>query len=213
MPASPPSGLPALYQRTEGWFQRASAALLGQLPCRAGCFRCCVGPFPITILDHRLLRQGLAGLTSARREHISQRAAEQTAALEQAYPRLTESPFLDTWPDEEIDRLVTQFHALPCPALRDDGLCELYGFRPLACRSMGVPADEGPLTQGACEVQTFVPIVRLSASLRAEEDELSRQEARALAQCRRESPTDGEELLSPYGFLPLRISAAGPDSG
>ena len=40
-----------LYQKTDHWFQRATAALLGEVPCRLGCTSCCIGPFPITLLD------------------------------------------------------------------------------------------------------------------------------------------------------------------
>ena len=48
-----------LYQKTDHWFQRASAALLGEVPCRLGCTSCCIGPFPITLLDIHTLQQGL----------------------------------------------------------------------------------------------------------------------------------------------------------
>jgi hypothetical protein len=58
------------------------------------------------------------------------------------------------------------------------------------------------MIHGACNVQTFIPIVRLSASLRAEEDELARQEASALEHHRMVEKTDGEEVFLPYGFLP-----------
>ncbi len=54
---------------------------------------------------------------------------------------------------------------------------------------------------GACEVQTFVPIVRLSAALRTEEDALSQRESQALEAYNAMAGTEGEELLLPYGFL------------
>ena len=66
---------------------------------------------------------------------------------------------------------------------------------------MGIPTDEGGLTVGACQVQTFVPIVRLSASLRAEEQILAEREATALDQFKKSSEVSGEELLLPYGFV------------
>jgi len=193
--------LPALAVRTDDWFKRANAALLSQVPCHAGCSYCCIGPFPITQLDVSLLQEGLQRLTPDRRGYIEGRAAEQVSALESAQPKLKESPYLDRWPDSDIDRLVNEFHDYPCPALDEDGLCTLYEHRPLICRSMGIPTEEKGVVRGACEVQTFVPIIRLSGALRAEEDVLSKQEAQTLDAYNSLTGNACEELLLPYGLL------------
>ena len=198
-----PSPIPSsLAQRTEQWFQRARASLLGQVPCRPGCARCCIGPFPITVLDRERLQEGLAGSRSDRRERIQKQARIQVEAMERLFPRLGHSPSLDEWPDPEIDRLVNEFHQHPCPALSTDGLCELYEHRPLACRSMGIPTEEGGRTIGACEIQTFVPIVRLPGILRDDADRLAGQEGLELEAYRATRNLTGEEILLPYGFLP-----------
>jgi Fe-S-cluster containining protein len=193
--------LPTLAVKTDDWFKRANAALLSQVPCHAGCSHCCIGPFPITQLDVSLLQEGLQRLTPDRRVYIEGRAAEQVSALESAQPKLKESPYLDRWPDSDIDRLVTEFHDYPCPALDEDGLCTLYEHRPLTCRSMGIPIEEKGVVTGACEVQTFVPIIRLSVALRAEEDVLSKQESQTLDAYNSLTGNECEELLLPYGFL------------
>lgn len=206
MPASWQGRLSSLARKTDEWFARADAALLSQIPCRAGCSHCCIGPFPITLLDVSILREGVMRLPPDQRARIERRAREQVSAMEAAYPRLAESPCLDRWSDADIDRIVGDFYQQACPALGADGLCMVYEHRPLTCRSMGIPTERDGLVSGACEVQTFVPIIRLSATLRAEEDELARREAGALALCRSTTGTDGEEVLLPYGFLP----ATGP---
>jgi len=146
------------------------------------------------------LQEGLKTLPPDRREYIERRANEQVSLFETAYPRLRQSPYLDGWSDTDIDRLVSDFHQ-SCPSLGEDGLCLLYEYRPLTCRSMGIPAEEGGVVTGACAVQTFVPIVRLSAALRAEEDALSQQEAQALEADNSIGGPEGEELLLPYGLL------------
>lgn len=199
------SGFPIpspLSQRTDHWFKRARAALLSQVPCRAGCSRCCIGPFPITVLDTHLLNEGLSRLPTAQRDQIEERAREQITAMETAFPRLHTSPYLDKWPDREVDHLVSDFHESPCPALDHNGHCSLYEHRPLTCRSMGIPTEDGGITNGACEVQTFVPLVRLSAHLRAEVDRLAEQEGTELDAYRAGTGSKGEEVLLPYGFLP-----------
>lgn len=200
--AGPTQPNPApLYQQTDHWFQRATAALLGEVPCRLGCTSCCIGPFPITILDAQILQEGLACLPPDHRQRIEQRAIEQTTAMETAFPQLTQTDLLDTWSDQEIDRLVTEFHQHPCPALEADGGCGLYDHRPLVCRSMGIPTEQQGLAQGACEVQTFIPILRLPSSFREEEDRLIQAEATALDALRLATGSAGEEVFLPYGFL------------
>ena len=57
------------------------------------------------------------------------------------------------------------------------------------------------MVTGACEVQTSVPIVRLSSALVAEEQALAVLESVALAALP-ETATEGEEVLLPYGFIP-----------
>ena len=190
-----------LARKTDDWFRRANAALLSQLPCRVGCAQCCVGAFPITRLDVRLLQQGLARLPANERARIETRAFQQIAAVESAYPALKSSPSLDGWSDADIDRVGTAFHDARCPALSDNEQCSLYDYRPLACRSMGIPTREHGMVNGAC-VQTFVPIVRLADSFAWEEDALARRESAELAKLP-EVAAHGEEILLPYGFVSL----------
>lgn len=194
-----------LFVQSEQWFHRANAALLGALPCRRGCSRCCIGPFAITIVDVAELHRGLATLPEPTRLDIESRARAQVAALESAHPRLTATPFLDDWPDAEADRLAARFADLPCPALDRDGSCRVYPFRPLACRTMGIPVERDGRVEGACDVQTSVPLIRPSRAIREEERRLAEQEAMAIAALREAVPGSGEEVWLACGFLPDRV--------
>jgi Fe-S-cluster containining protein len=99
--------------------------------CRPGCTECCMGPFPISPLDARRLRRGLAELERedpARAGRVRERAGLAAARSSQS--------------DDE-----------PCPVLDPEtGLCDLYEFRPLTCRVFGPPVrcGEGPV--GVCEL-------------------------------------------------------------
>jgi Fe-S-cluster containining protein len=186
---------------TEQWFHRAAASLPGRLPCRQGCSRCCVGLFAITILDAERIRAGLKTLSPAIQAAITSKAQEQIDQLEAAAPRLTQALHIDEWSDSELDRLSDQFGHLPCPALNAEGACRVYPYRPITCRTMGIPEEREGLTQGACEVQIFVPIRRLAERLREEERELAGEEALALEAHRRQTRQAGEELWLPYGFV------------
>ena len=191
-----------LFDKTARWFDRAHAALLNDLPCRRGCSQCCIGLFPITLLDQQELRRGLRSLPEVQRRSIEETAALQVEIIEESAPKLTRNRFIDHWPDCEVDSLVERYRALPCPALNLDGSCSLYAFRPLACRSMGIPSEAEGSVHGACAVQTSVPLIRLSRSLRQEEDRLAEEEASQLVHLRDQSGAAGEELFISYAFLP-----------
>ena len=109
---------------------------------------------------------------------------------------------LDGWPDQLTEQLAEQFQSLPCPALSSDGSCAVYAFRPLTCRSMGIPPDQDGCVEGACEIQTAVPIIRISPPFREEEDRLAGEESQQLTALRLKLQCQGEELLLPYAFLP-----------
>lgn len=191
-----------IFEQADHWFRRARAALLEALPCRNGCSRCCIGPFPITMLDVDELQRGLAVLPPERRAAIMERAVRQTTAIQAAYPQFVDDRRLDGWADQAIDELVTRFADLPCPALQEDGSCGIYPFRPITCRTMGIPIETAGVVSGACEVQTSVPLVCLPQTLRDEEDRFAEQEARAITMLEESRRDSGEEVLLPFGFLP-----------
>lgn len=197
---SSPLPLP-LFQQAAHWFRRARASLLGAIPCGQGCCQCCIGIFPITRLDALELHRGLEGLPPIHRDAIVTRARSQIVMLEDTYPALKSKPALDEWPDHTIDNMVEQFAHLPCPALSPDGACGIYTFRPITCRTMGIPNESDGVVHGACAVQTAVPLIRLSPALRTDADRLAEHEAVALSILRRAHPETGDELLLPYGFV------------
>lgn len=156
----------------------------------------------MTILDRQEIQRGLRAIPSEQRLAIEEKAVRQARMIEASAPQLACYPFIDDWPDRDTDVLVERFRELPCPALEADGSCRLYAFRPLACRSMGIPIESDGIVQGACAIQTSVPLIRLSSLLRHEEDRLAGEEAEELAQLRGRQRMPGEELLLPYAFLP-----------
>jgi len=195
-------GLAGIQARSDAWFARAKAALLGALPCRRGCCRCCVGPFAITGLDARAIRRGLDTLEPAVRDEVRSRARRQADEMAAAFPRLRESASVDDWQDTDLDDLAQRFSDRPCPALEAvDGSCRIYPFRPVTCRMMGIPVESGEMVLGACEVQTAIPIRRVTAALREEESRLAKEEEAALRHLRNRRPKDGDEVMLPYGFL------------
>ncbi|MBX3332361.1 MAG: YkgJ family cysteine cluster protein [Nitrospira sp.] len=205
-----------LFGKTARWFERVNASLLESLPCTKGCSGCCVGLFPVTILDRLEIQRGLRSFPDEHRRRIERAAAEQVTALTVAAPQLSANPFIDQWMEEDVDRIIERFEAWPCPALEPDGTCGLYEFRPLVCRSMGVPQDDGVRVSGACAVQTAVPLIRPSRALREEENRLAGMEAVEIETLRHRPGIEGEELFLPYAFiqdLAVGEQGAGSSSG
>jgi Fe-S-cluster containining protein len=100
------------------------------LVCRPGCTECCMGPFPITQLDARRLREGLAELESRDRERAARVRQRARQAVAQAAT------------DDD-----------PCPALDPStGTCDLYAARPITCRIFGPPVRCGSGPVGICEL-------------------------------------------------------------
>ena len=81
-----------------------------EIQCRPGCSECCHQTFRVSEVEGALLREGLAAAPAAVRARIVDRA--------RAYA-----------PDTRA----------PCPALSDDGRCQLYEHRPRICRKYGIP--------------------------------------------------------------------------
>jgi Fe-S-cluster containining protein len=125
------------------------------LVCRPGCTGCCMGPFPITQLDARRLREGLAELERRDRERaarVRERACQAVARMGADFPGDAATGVLGE--DEEAEE---QFAALaedgPCPALDPAaGTCDLYAARPITCRIFGPPVRCGSEAVGVCEL-------------------------------------------------------------
>lgn len=200
-----------LFEHTTRWFERANAALLGELPCRRGCAHCCVGIFPVTLLDERMIQLGLNTLSDSHRKRIVETAAVQVMKLTEMVPQLLTNRLVDHWPEQECEQVMEESSAWSCPALESDGGCAIYQFRPLVCRSMGIPSEDAGFVDGACAVQTAVPLIRLSRALREEEDRLAALEAEQLEALRHLQGVEGEEILLPFAFVaeisPQSVSA------
>ena len=117
----------------------------------------------------------LPSLQTGRHCHTRSRTSRRRS--KQLIRTLLSQPDLDKWDDRIIDEMVEHFADVPCPALAPDGTCDIYAFRPITCRTMGIPTESEGMVQGACTVQTAVPIVRLSPIFRKEMDRLAEHEA------------------------------------
>lgn len=117
------------------------------LACRPGCDQCCIGPFPITQLDARRLRQGLADLAvhdPARAARVRQRARISAERIRHEFPENTLTRVLGE-EDAAEDEL--------CPVLDPiTRTCDLYNVRPITCRIFGPAVRFGSDAVAVCEL-------------------------------------------------------------
>lgn len=119
--ASPPTArqrLDELFAKVDAFFGRTSARFPG--PDGITCHAGCADccrRFSVTALEAEVITEGLATLPMELRAALAVRATAGT-------------------PDQSV-----------CPALEGDGRCAIYSFRPLICRTHGLPiryARTGP---------------------------------------------------------------------
>lgn len=113
-----------------------------RLACRIGCTECCIGPFPIALLDAWRLRRALAELAVSdpdRAARIRRRALDSLARLAPQFPGDRATGLLG--PDRAAEEDFASRHKdEPCPLLDPvTGACELYEARPVSCRTFGPP--------------------------------------------------------------------------
>ena len=125
------------------------------LVCRLGCTQCCIGPFPVTQLDARRLRRGIAELETSepkRAARVRERARESLARIAKDFPG---DPITGLLGEDEAARarFADFANEEPCPALDPEtGACDLYTARPVSCRTFGPPARCGAESLGVCEL-------------------------------------------------------------
>lgn len=125
------------------------------LVCRPGCTECCLGPFPISQLDARRLRQGLAALEASDPERAAAVRERARASLRRIAPDFPGDPATGVLDEGEVaeERFATFADDEPCPALDPaNGLCDLYAARPMTCRTFGPPVRCGAEAVGVCEL-------------------------------------------------------------
>ena len=128
----------ALLGSVDAWFGRCRQLAGGAIRCAEGCSGCCRGLFDISLLDARLLQEGLAQLAPAVREAVLERCRPRLAELARRWPGFAHPYLLNALPDEEWTEM-PEGDETPCPLLGADGRCLVYQSRPLLCRLHGLP--------------------------------------------------------------------------
>jgi len=121
--------------------------------CGPGRGDCCRGLFPVNLLDARRLQRGMAELEArdpARGAAVRRRTRRVVRRLARDFPGDPSTGLFSG--DEEAEAAFCARHgAKRCPALDPaTGRCDVYEWRPLACRAMGPPVHLGGVDLSPC---------------------------------------------------------------
>jgi Fe-S-cluster containining protein len=168
-----------LLSTIDAWFARGVAAAgPGVVPCARGCTACCHGPFDVSPADVALIAEGVAALPEPKRAAMRARAEAQLRRYAKALPSWPAPYEVDALDEAAFDALTEKLADLPCPALAEDGACELHAHRPATCRLTGLAlrSRAGDVLENFCPIQENFPSY---ASLRPTDFDLQAFESAA----------------------------------
>jgi Fe-S-cluster containining protein len=155
---SPPA-IPKLVQVMDATLARAASRAGPWLACRPGCTQCCHGVFAINALDTARLHAGMQALLASdpnKAEAIRTRAHAWINQYAPDFPGNSATGELGT-SEEDQARFEDFANDAPCPALDPEtGLCDVYSWRPMACRVFGPPVRVAESNALACCELCFI---------------------------------------------------------
>jgi Fe-S-cluster containining protein len=134
-----------ILDHADEFFKSVIDAQPQNLQCGRGCSLCCYGLFEIGSGDVPVIAEGLAKLHPMRRKKIIRKAIAIIA--ESRHPDLRSCSPVDK------EKFFNRTASVPCPALSENGECEIYESRPLVCRTFGLPLrDRARYIGDVCEL-------------------------------------------------------------
>lgn len=129
----------AIVSKVDSVFQKMKDDYPQEVACKQGCSDCCHALFDLSLIEalyvnHHFNRQFMGNKKNALIEKAN-KADRQTYKIKKNAYKLTQEEGKD---EAEIIEEISRMR-IRCPLLGDNDLCELYDFRPIACRVYGIP--------------------------------------------------------------------------
>ncbi len=133
----------ALVEKVERVFEQMKNKFPAEVQCKPGCSDCCNALFDLTLIESLYInfhfnQQFKKGSQRDLLIEKANRADRQTYKIKRAAYKLTQE-------DSDDERAIKEvsLKRIRCPLLNDQDLCNLYDFRPIACRIYGIPQAIG----------------------------------------------------------------------
>lgn len=128
----------AIVSKVDSVFQKMKTDFPQEVACKQGCSDCCHAMFDLSLIEalyvnHHFNQQFTVDKKNALIEKAN-KADRQTYKIKKNAYKLTQEGKEEAEVIEEISRM-----RIRCPLLGEKELCEMYEFRPIACRIYGIP--------------------------------------------------------------------------
>ena len=125
--------------KVESVFQKMKDDFPQEVTCKQGCSDCCHALFDLTLIEalyvNHYFNQQFSGSKKDQLIENANKADRQTYKIKKKAYKLTKEGKKDEAAViEEISHM-----RIRCPLLGENDLCELYDYRPIACRVYGIP--------------------------------------------------------------------------
>lgn len=144
-----------IVNQVETAFQRVKDRHSEEVRCKPGCSDCCHALFDLTLVEAMYLNhQFNKTYTGADRDRLLEKAGNsdrQAYKIKKAAYQMSK----DGMDDEAVLKEIA-LKRIRCPLLNEEGLCDLYAFRPIACRCYGIPQAIGGKAH-TCGLSGFDP--------------------------------------------------------
>ncbi|MFP4531350.1 MAG: YkgJ family cysteine cluster protein [Desulfobacterales bacterium] len=132
----------ALVEKADKAFAQVKAQFPEEVKCTPGCADCCYALFDLTLIEALYINYHFKReYTGAAREALLEKA---NAADRKIY-KIKKSAFQSAQNGTDEEKVLTDVgqERIRCPLLNEDKRCDLYAYRPIACRVYGIPLAIG----------------------------------------------------------------------
>lgn len=128
----------SVVAQVEAVFSKMKAQFPQAVRCGMGCSDCCYALFDITLVEALYInRQFHRRFSGVKKEWLLEKANKADRAIYKIKKKAYQSSMHGRDEREVIEEISGM--RIRCPLLGDNDLCDLYDYRPIACRIYGIP--------------------------------------------------------------------------
>jgi len=132
----------ALVEKADKAFAQVKAQFPEEVKCAPGCADCCYALFDLTLIEALYINYHFKQqYTGADREPLLEKANLADRKIYKIKKNVFQSAQNGTREEKVLEDMGRE--RIRCPLLNDDNRCDLYAFRPIACRVYGIPLAIG----------------------------------------------------------------------
>lgn len=121
-------------------FEKVKQNYSNEIKCKPGCSDCCYALFDLTLIEALYLKTKFDDNFSGKMKHEIITISNKTDRQIYKFKKKAAESVKDTGNDIEIIGKISK-EKIRCPLLNDKDQCNLYDFRPIACRVYGIPTS------------------------------------------------------------------------